>query len=445
MAYDTAVVGGGLSGMIAALELANAGERVVLYEAKSELGGLATYDCEYGDAFYNLQHVVRHHLGKAWPTIPTSVVVFPRVPFHVPLSGGLRLLKAMLTPNIQTLRGVSWYASDADDAAIRYPFHRDIPVSTVTRYVEMVVEHALRTGRLATSRVPMQSTREYILDPLRRRLEEMGVEIRFNTPATSLSPKALDAHTVVSAIPPDCYAKLHDTTGLYGFAVKKMIKLADESQYPQMCFTLYFKESLEPLSGMDLRETAWGLRILPNYSDNAWSGTCTYMHRRDTSGRLAAESSFQQFKESVIQQIGDCRELVEHFFDNGIDLVEQLDTLVDFKVNNAWTSETMESPLFMTLDSYKETWLRPVAGSKIGARVHVAGAHAGTGCEIWSLESAAEAGKRAAIAVLQSKGKENEASKVFVDCHERHPLRFAMLGLGLLTATLSLVFAVLYK
>lgn len=72
--YDTAVVGGGLSGMIAAYELAKAGERVVLYEKEKELGGFArskgkTHDYtehswrSFGDFYTNLRSVT-DELGR---------------------------------------------------------------------------------------------------------------------------------------------------------------------------------------------------------------------------------------------------------------------------------------------------------------------------------------------------------------------------------------------
>jgi hypothetical protein len=80
-----------------------------------------------------------------------------------------------------------------------------------------------------------------------------------------------------------------------------------------------------------------------------------------------------------------------------------------------------------------------MAGCKIGAKVFLAGAHAGTGCDMWLMESAAEAGKRAAINVLLSKQK--DAGHIFLDKHERHPLRFIFLNLGILVSVAYLWYA----
>lgn len=465
MAYDTAVVGGGLSGMITALELATAGEMVVLYEAKPRLGGLANFQCEYGDVFYNLQHVVHHYLEKSWPTAPVNRTAFPAIPGQIPTVNDfmmlLRLLRNMATLDIQPFRSVSWNLSNnLWWRRILWPVdYQDIPLSSVTRYVEMIMEHGisispLASTRLATFRVSPQATHEYLIEPLRQLLKDLGVNILTNTPALSLSPSVLNSKAVVSAIPPHCYTKLHDTTALYPFALRKMTKLAAETtRHVNISFQIEFKGYLKYPSRatLDLHKSAWGLVLTPidqyrTEASSVWLGSCSYVCNRDRHGRSVAESSPSQFRESVIEQILECRELTEYFADVGIDIAKHLDSILDFHIDETWTASNdklLKCSEMMTMHSHRESWSRPTAGSKIGSHVFLAGAHSGTGCALWSMESAVEAGKRTAIAVLQSKNKNSKASKVFLHSHDRHPIRFAMLVASTIVSILLMCYCVL--
>src|SRR5262252_8960762 len=58
--FDTAVIGGGVAGLAAATALAEAGQRVIVLEARGELGGRATAfrDRETGELVDNGQHVM---------------------------------------------------------------------------------------------------------------------------------------------------------------------------------------------------------------------------------------------------------------------------------------------------------------------------------------------------------------------------------------------------
>ena len=142
-------------------------------------------------------------------------------------------------------------------------------------------------------------------------------------------------------------------------------------------------------------------------------------------------------EESVVDQVLACTVFVEAFARIGEDIRELLLDAEVF-VRENWTEGadgTLESPDdYVYANSCGETWLRPVAGSKIGTHVFLGGAHAGTGGETWSMESAAEAGKRAAIAILENQGKNAAAASIFIDKHERHPIRFVMFlgGIGMI-------------
>ena len=464
--YDTAIVGGGLSGMIAAYELASAGESVILYEAAPELGGFAKSTGKdasfsehswrsFGGFYTNLKDVVAS-IGVAWPSASVSLKPFPHVPFQV-TKGDLkmlgRLVRGMATVNLAKYQTLSWYKTNIEGLSpwgtvVLGRFNKsgsdyqDIPFKTIIRVVEMVIAHR------ASFHIAPLSIQEYLIEPLRRKLEELGVDIRLNAPVTSLSPEALGAQTVVSAIPPSAYATL-DCSALYPFSVKKMSKLAYESQHQEISFRMVFRRQLVYPSRVtfDLHESAWGLLLIPcelyhteaGWSSSVWSGTCTYMRHRDGHGKLVTECSLQEFRHSVLEQLVECRELKEWFQKVHVDIRDALETLTDFTIWNAWTEGSdgmLQSSETMTVNSYRESWSRPMAGCKIGPKVFLAGAHAGTGCDMWLMESAAEAGKRAAINVLLSKQK--DAGRIFLDKHERHPLRFIFLNLGILVGVACL-------
>lgn len=460
MIYNTAVVGGGLSGMIAAYELAKAGESVILYEAQSELGGFAKSTTDkngffdehswrgFGDFYSNLKDVVAS-LGLRWPEKRVKLTPFPHVPFQL-TTGDLkmfgRLVKAMTSSNLHWHHRQSWYELNKSDVS---PWgmvtlgrfnksgsdYGDIPYGTVVRVVEMILAH--RASDFRISHLPI---REYLIEPLRQKLEELGVEIRLNTMVTSLSPRSLNADSVIAAIPPVAYARL-DTTGLYPFSVSKMNKLAVETPHQEISFRVFFNQRLSYPSTLtfDLHESAWGLLIMPcdlyyssSFDYSVWSGTCTYMKHRDRYGRRPTDCTASEFKESVMEQIMECHELLEWFATKGVDLKAALEE-VHLNIWETWqegfSGRGLVSSEVMSINSYKETWSRPMAGAKLGPGIFLAGAHAGTGCDMWLMESAAESGKRAAIRVLESKQK--DVTSIFLDPHDRRPVRYAILLGGL--------------
>lgn len=471
MIYNTAVVGGGLSGMIAAYELAKVGESVILYESQGELGGFAksatnkngSFDehswRSFGDFYKNLQDVM-DSLGIRWPEKSVKLTPFPHVPFRL-TTGDIkmfgRLVQGMASSSLQWHRTQSWYEVNKSDVS---PWgmvtlgrfnksgsdYGDIPYSTLVRVVEMILVDGGADFRI--SPIPIQ---EYLINPLHQKLVELGVDIRLNTEVSSLSPRDLNADTVIAAIPPVAYAKM-ETTGLYPFAVKKMNNLALETQHQEISFRVFFNQKLSYPSTLtfDLHQSAWGLLIMPcdvyydgdeRFSGNSvWSGTCTYMKHQDRYGRRPTDCTPAEFKQSVMEQIMECRELGEWFASGGVDLKQALRSIRDFKIWEKWqpgSSGRLMCPEVMAVNSYRETWSRPMAGSKLGPGIFLAGAHAGTGCDMWLMESAAEAGKRAAIRVLDSKNK--DTGSVFLDPHDRWPLRYAMMtGIVIIGSLVSL-------
>lgn len=455
--FDTAVVGGGLSGMIAAYELAKAGQKVVLYEAQKELGGFCRTQGKnqdfdehswrsYGDFYTNLRSIT-DELGISWPTSSVKLTPFPPVKFQ--LSRGdlgmvWRLLRGMASGNLTKQQSTSWFDGNKDLS----PFgmvtlgrfnksgsdYRDIPEATIVRVVEMVLPLK------STFRISPLPTSSFLIDPLHRKLKELGVTVRLGQPVTTLLPAALQATTVVAAIPPHVYGKI-DNTGLYTFAVTKMKKLAAATGHQQISFRIVFNRPLKYPERLtfDLHETSWGLLVMPcdvyytdaYWSSSVWSGTCTFMRHQDQHGRTPLDCDPRQFRESILEQIAQCQSLHEWFLRSNVNLREALATISDFRVWSEWhpgVDGKLRSNEVMSVNSFKETWSRPAAGSRLGSAVFLAGAHAGTGTTMWLMESAAESGKLAAIEVLRHHNM--NATGVFVDRHPRHPRKVAVLSLG---------------
>lgn len=455
--YDTAVVGGGLSGMIAAYELAKAGQRVILYEKEKELGGFARSQGKnldfnehswrsYGDFYTNLRSIT-DELGIPWPTAPVRLTPFPHVPFKLS-KGDLgmvwRLIRGMASGDLKTQQSTSWFTVNKDLS----PFglvtlgrfnksgsdYRDIPEATIIRVLEMILPFK------STFRISPLPTSQFLIDPLYRKLKEIGVTIRLGHPVTTLLPSTLGATTVVAAIPPHVYATI-DNSGLYTFALTKMKKMAAATAQQQISFRIVFNRRLKYPDRLtfDLHDTAWGLLLMPceiyytntYWSSTVWSGTCTYMHHKDRHGRTPLDCDPEQFKESILEQIAGCQALHEWFLKANVNLREALATIDDFNVWTAWHTGVdgkLRSNEIMSVNSYRETWSRPMAGSRLGSAIYLAGAHAGTGTTMWLMESAAEAGKLAAIQVLRHHNQDSRL--VFVDRHERHPRKLTFLSIG---------------
>lgn len=464
--FDTAVVGGGLSGMIAAYELAKAGQKVVLYEAQKELGGFCRTQGKnqdfdehswrsYGDFYTNLRSLT-DELGIPWPTSSVRLTPFPPVKFQL-FKGDLamvwRLIRGMASGNLTKQQSTSWFDGNKDLS----PFgmvtigrfnksgsdYRDIPEATIIRVLEMVLPFK------STFRISPLPTSQFLVDPLHRKLEALGVTIRLGQPVTTLLPSALQANTVVAAIPPHVYGNI-DNSGLYTFALTKMKNMAKATAHQQISFRIVFNRTLEYPERLtfDLHDTAWGLLIMPcdvyytdsYWSSSVWSGTCTYMRHQDRHGRTPLDCDPRQFRESILEQIAHCQALHEWFLKTNTNLREALATISDLNLWTAWhpgVDGKLRSNEIMSVNSFRETWSRPMAGSRLGSAVFLAGAHAGTGTTMWLMESAAESGKLAAISVLEHHRMESRG--VWVDRHERFPRKLAVLSIGVV---LSMVYAI---
>lgn len=188
-----------------------------------------------------------------------------------------------------------------------------IPFSTIVKALE------LSFPMQQTFRIPSLPIREYLIAPLRCRLKDLGVTIVLNTKIKSLSPKDLNVRAVVAAIPPSAYNAM-DTSR---FAVTMLTKLYDEAQHQQISFRIFFKERLRYPSRctFELHQSSWGLVIIPadlfyterHWSSSVWTGTVTFMHKKDRFGRTPTECTAEEFQESVILQLMECKQLHEWF------------------------------------------------------------------------------------------------------------------------------------
>ena len=113
--YDTVVIGGGLSGLSAAVELSSSGQRVLLIEQKQHLGG-RTYsfvDETTGDVVDNGQHLMmgcyretRRYLRTIGADHMATLQPSLRIDFVDPLKGRAQLLASSFPPPLHMLAGL---------------------------------------------------------------------------------------------------------------------------------------------------------------------------------------------------------------------------------------------------------------------------------------------------------------------------------------------------
>lgn len=161
--YDTAIIGGGLAGLIAAIELAKGGNNVVILEKSGRLGGRAITNKKNG-VFFNLGGHALYRTGKAYSilqelgvrieggTPPTKVnaiwnnqiLPMPASPIGMlsskllSWSGKMNLLRLVLklnkidTATVRTATLREWAEGEIPDPMVRHIFYALCRTATYT-------------------------------------------------------------------------------------------------------------------------------------------------------------------------------------------------------------------------------------------------------------------------------------------------------------------------
>lgn len=411
-----AIVGGGISGLVAALELAKSGIQCIVYEQDDDLGGFAkshgtdkkfrehSYRA-FGDFYQNLQDVCTQ-IGVQWPTAKSTLEAVPPIPFSINVYDVrmiFYILFGLLIPYDDT---TSWYTMNKDCSPHFLSWlgkfnkagsdYSRVSYGMMIRIIEMSLMQ-----RSTTFRVSPNPVSTFLIDPLENKLRELGVIIRKGAKITSLLPSKLEADYVISTIPPSEYANILDDGALYSGIKDYFSKTTTETYQQEVAFTIIFKEKLNnvPKTGFDLHTSPWGILLMPadlyyndsEWSTSVWNATCTFMNGKDVNGKTPLECKPQEFKDSVLTQ---CKELIQRYGGN----VESINIWDEWYHGE---SELLSSDEITPVNSCTESQKKIDAGTLIGTNVILSGAHANTSTNIWLMESAAESGKLAATALLR--------------------------------------------
>lgn len=256
---DVVVIGGGLAGITAALDLAEAGRRVTLLEARPRLGG-ATFSVERDGLWIdNGQHVflrcctqyraLLERLGVTGQTVLQDRLALPIVrpgghvswlrraplpaPLHLapsfarfgalPLRDRMRLLRAVLDlqraslddPTLDSETFASWLGRRGQSERAIDAMWDLFALPTLNLHASdaslALAAMVFKTGMLEEAdaadigyaRVPLQQLHG---DAAERALADAGAEVRVKTRVRSL--QELDAETIVLAVPHDVAAEL---------------------------------------------------------------------------------------------------------------------------------------------------------------------------------------------------------------------------------------------
>jgi hypothetical protein len=409
---DVTIVGGGISGMVAALELATAGKSVVLIEKEKYLGGFALSKGRgvkfsehswrsFGSFYFNMRDVFRR-VGVKFPSKLVDVRAEPPLPVQLPTLADLTMLSHLL-------RGLfvsyddhrSWYNMNSGVSPwLRVLLgrfnksgsdYRKIPYGTVVRIVEMMFFGPF----FYISDAPIS---EYLIEPLEKLLLALGVVIHKNMTVKTLSPRELGSKYVIAAIPPCAYAKI-SAAGLYTWVPRYFATMTKQTAQTEISFRIVFTSKLEvPEAAFDLHEAPWQILMMPadvfydalDWSVSVWNGTVTDMLARDKHGRTPQDCVPEQFRESIREQ---CDPLIRKY--GG--------TVAKVTIWEEWyhgEQSRLSTDEIMPVNSIDETQYKIHAGTRIGDNIFVSGAHTGTSCGVWLMEAACESGKLAALSIL---------------------------------------------
>jgi len=266
-AFDAAVIGGGVAGMSAATALAERGARVVLIEARHELGGRTSsfIDAATGETADNGQHILMGCYDEAfaflrrtgaWSSVAiqdrlsmdvvdregrSSRLRCPGLPSPVHLLGGLFRWDALGWPDrLSALRLAVRSAPETGETVASWlrrlgqtprlvellweplalaALNQPIDVAAAAPFAE-VLERMLRTGLDASIAVPAVPLRQLFAAPTRQFLEAHGGTVLVDAPArlvprddgaTELTVRGtpLTARTVIAAV------EWHGLAGLF--------------------------------------------------------------------------------------------------------------------------------------------------------------------------------------------------------------------------------------
>ena len=258
-----AVVGAGIAGMAAAYDLLRAGKDVTLYEADSQVGGLAagfkephwewSVERYYHHWFASDEHMLGLIAELGW----SEKVLFPR-PFTVMYHKGKfypfdSIMKALLFPglgwgvhkirfglvglylrltndwkSLETITAHDWMRKWAGEHVYRLmweplligkfgPHYRDVPMSWMWARLKA------RTTRLGTFVGGFQA----FADQLAERLREMGAEIKLDTPVKSIRTNSENRLSVETQEGKFAYDQCLSTTSP-GFMAHMAPELPDE-------------------------------------------------------------------------------------------------------------------------------------------------------------------------------------------------------------------------
>ena len=230
VAFDAAVIGGGVAGMSAATALAERGARVVLIEARHELGGRTSSftDAATGETADNGQHILMGCYDEAlaflrrtgsWSSVAiqgrlsmdvvdragrSSRLRCPALPSPVHLLGGLFRWDALGWPDrLSALRLAVRSAPESGETVAGWlgrlgqsprlvellweplalaALNQPIDVAAAAPFAE-VLERMLRTGLDASIAVPAVPLRQLFATPARQFLEARGGAVLVDAPA----------------------------------------------------------------------------------------------------------------------------------------------------------------------------------------------------------------------------------------------------------------------